>query len=85
MATDDDKLSVDASTAAKSTNLPITCIEGIWNKAKELLQKENAIVLVPGQSSEAKSPIWSLQQRVEVFLATQTVLIGNRLGYVLIL
>ena len=52
--TANDDLSVDASTAAKSTNLPITCVEGIWNKAKELLQKENAIVPAPGQSSEAR-------------------------------
>lgn len=54
MATGDDKLLVDASTAAKSTNLPITCVEGIWKKAKELLQKENAIVPTQGQSLEAR-------------------------------
>ena len=47
-------LSVDANTVAKSTNLPFTCVEGIWTKATELLQKDNAIVPAPGQSSEAR-------------------------------
>ena len=45
---------MDANTVAKSTNLPFTCVEGIWTKATELLQKENAIVPAPGQSSEAR-------------------------------
>ena len=50
----DGKLSMDAETLAKSSNLPIACVEGILNKASELLHKENAIVPAPGQSSEAR-------------------------------
>ena len=50
----DGKLSMDAETVAKSSNLPIPCVEGILNKASELLHKENAIVPAPGQSSEAR-------------------------------
>ena len=47
-------ISVDADSVAKVLNLPSTCIEGIWLKAGELLQKENAIVPAPGQSPEAR-------------------------------
>lgn len=49
-----DDLSVDAATVAKDCNLPLTCVEGIFRKVKELLTKENAIVPAPGQSSEAR-------------------------------
>ena len=49
-----DDLSVDAATVAKDCNLPLTCVEGIFRKAKELLRKENAIVPAPGQSFEAR-------------------------------
>ena len=47
-------LSVDTETIAKSVNLPLTCIEGIVNKASELVLKQDAIVLAPGQSAEAR-------------------------------
>ena len=39
---------------AAGLNVPITCVEGIWNKAVKLLQEENAIVPAPGQSPEAR-------------------------------
>ena len=35
-ASGDDELSVDAATVAKGCNLPLTCVEGIFRKAKEL-------------------------------------------------
>ena len=47
-------LSIDAETVAKSSNLPVTCVEGILQKASKLLQEENAIVPAPGQSPEAR-------------------------------
>ena len=50
----DNELSVDAAAVAKGCSLPLTCVEGIFRKAKELLLKENAIVPAPGQSSEAR-------------------------------
>ena len=43
-------ISVDTNSVAKVLNLPLTRIEGIWLKAAELPQKENAIVPAPGQS-----------------------------------
>ena len=47
-------ISIDVEAAAKELNLPLTCIEGIWRKAGELIQKQNAIVAAPGQSLEAR-------------------------------
>ena len=47
-------ISIEAEAAANTLNLPLTCIEGIWRKAGELLQKQNAIVAAPGQSPEAR-------------------------------
>jgi hypothetical protein len=47
-------LSMDAEAVAKSSNLPVVCVEGILQKASKLLQEENAIVPAPGQSSEAR-------------------------------
>lgn len=43
-ASANDELSVDPATVAKDCNLPLTCVEGIFRKAKELIRKENAIV-----------------------------------------
>lgn len=49
-----DALSVGADVIAETLQLPITCVEGICIKAKELLNAENAIVPAPGQCSEAR-------------------------------
>ena len=42
-------LDVDADGVARSCNLPLSCVDGILTKAKELLQKENSIVPAPGK------------------------------------
>ena len=47
-------LPVEASAVAAASNIPITCVEGIWTKAMKLLQEENGIVPAPGQSPEAR-------------------------------
>ena len=47
-------LSLDVEAAFKIVNIPRTCLEGMWLKAAELLNKEHAIVPAPGQSPEAK-------------------------------
>jgi len=47
-------LSVDVDSAVSAVNIPLTCLEGMWLKAAELLHKEHAIVPAPGQSPEAK-------------------------------
>ena len=46
--------SVEVESAVNAVNLPITCLEGMWTKAPELLSKHHAIVPAPGQSPEAK-------------------------------
>ena len=48
------ELSVDVSTAATLVNIPITCLEGIWIKAKKLMETDGAIVPAPGQLPEAR-------------------------------
>ena len=47
-------LSIDVQSAAKGMNVPLTCMEGIWRKASELLQEKNGMFPAPGQSAEAR-------------------------------
>jgi hypothetical protein len=47
-------LSVDVSTAATLVNIPISCLEGMWIKAKRLMETDGAIAPAPGQPSEAR-------------------------------
>ena len=35
-------LSIDVYTAAVKLNIPLTCLEGIWEKAKQLITTEGA-------------------------------------------
>ena len=37
-----------------STRIPLNCLQGIWNKAAELLKTDNAIVTAPGSDNGAK-------------------------------
>ena len=46
--------SVDVQSAAEGMNVPLTCMEGIWRKAGELLQDPDAMVAAPGQGPEAR-------------------------------
>jgi len=46
--------SVDVLSAAEGMNVPLTCMEGVWRKAGELLQDSDAMVAAPGQSPEAR-------------------------------
>ena len=47
-------LSVDVLSAAQGMTVPLTCREGIWRKASELLRDPSAMAEAPGQSSEAR-------------------------------
>jgi hypothetical protein len=47
-------LSVSVEDGATLTNLRITNLDGIWNKATSLLQQENMIVPAPGNSPKAR-------------------------------
>ena len=46
-------LSVNFMSLA-STRIPLNCLQGIWNKAAELLKTDNAIVTAPGSDNGAK-------------------------------
>ena len=48
------ELSVSVNEAGKGMNIPITCLEGIWRKAAELLRTDSAMVTAPGQCDEAR-------------------------------
>ena len=47
-------LSVDVLSAAQGMTVPLTCMEGIWNKATELLNDPSAMSPAPGQSLESQ-------------------------------
>lgn len=47
-------LSVNVESAAKGLSIPLTCIQGVWKKAAELLHKPNSMVTAPGQCAEAR-------------------------------
>ena len=47
-------LLVDVNTVACHGQIPLTCLEGIWSKAAELLKTDGAIVSAPGVSSGCK-------------------------------
>jgi len=47
-------LSVSVDAVAGSVRVPLNCLEGIWNKAAELLKTDDAIVSAPGVGKEAK-------------------------------
>ncbi len=47
-------LSVPISTFANAVRVPRNCLEGIWNKAAELLKTNDAIVPAPGVGADAK-------------------------------
>lgn len=46
-------LSVNVASAAKGLSIPLTCIQGVWKKAAELLHKPNSMVTAPGWCAEA--------------------------------
>ena len=47
-------LSVSIDALAGSVRIPLNCLEGIWNKAAELLKTDGAIVSAPGVGTGAK-------------------------------
>ena len=47
-------LSVQVDTFACQVRVPRNCLEGIWNKAAELLKTKDAIVKAPGFSDDSK-------------------------------
>ena len=64
-------LPVDAATVSACTNLPLTCVEGMWMKAVKLLQEENAIVPAPGQSAEARMVLSSSSKTPHMVIPTK--------------
>ena len=64
-------LPVDAVTVSACTNLPLTCVEGMWMKAIKLLQEENAVVPAPGQSDEARMVLSSSSKTPHMVVPTK--------------
>ena len=48
------QLTVSVESAAKSLNVPLTCLESIWRKAMELISDSNAIAPAPGQTEGSR-------------------------------
>ena len=46
--------SVSVESASEKVNVPINCLQGIWEKAKKLIDNSNAITPAPGQDPEAR-------------------------------
>ena len=61
-------LPVDAVIVSACTNLPLTCVEGLWVKAVKLLQEENA---APGQSAEARMVLSSSSKTPHMVVPTK--------------
>ena len=47
-------LSVSLDDGAKSVTVPYKCLEGIWHKATQLINTEEAITLAPEHAPEAR-------------------------------
>ncbi len=47
-------LSVDANTFAKGVHVPLTCVEGMFRKAIELLNDSEAVTAAPGSCHESR-------------------------------
>ena len=47
-------LSIDYVAFAETSRVPLTCLQGIWNKPAEILDTEGAIVPAPGCDAGAK-------------------------------
>ena len=47
-------LSVSLESAAEKVNIPLGCLQGIWEKAQKLIRAPNAITTAPGQDPEAR-------------------------------
>ena len=56
-------ISVDVTTLAGTVRTPLTCLEGIWKKAADLLKTKDAIVPAPGVSGNAKYVMSYTRQR----------------------
>jgi len=48
------KLSVAVGSAVGMVNIPLSCLQGIWDKAEQLITSANAITPAPGQEPEAR-------------------------------
>lgn len=77
-------LSVDADTISRSCNLPIACVEGILNKALELMKKEMQLYQLQVIQKQKwfsvlveRFHIWLLLQSRVATAVTTTVLISN--------
>lgn len=45
---------IDVETVAQSVSIPFPVLQGIWQKAEELIDAPNSITSAPGHSTEAR-------------------------------
>ena len=61
-------LSLDVSSVSEGIAVPLPCLQGIWNKATELLNTPRAVTSAPGHPEEAKMVMSSSGQRPHLVL-----------------
>lgn len=64
-------LSVDVDNVASMVTIPLSCLQGIWSKATELLNTPNAIASAPGHPLESKMVLSRSGQRPHLVLPTK--------------
>ena len=61
-------LSVDVESVAESVSIPLSCLQGIWIKATELLNTSRAITSAPGHPEKARTVMSRSGQRPHLVL-----------------
>jgi len=61
-------LSVDVESVAESVSIPLSCLQGIWIKATELLNTSRAITSAPGHPKKARTVMSRSGQRPHLVL-----------------
>ena len=61
-------LSLDVSSVSEGIAVPLPCLQGIWNKATELLNTPRAVTSAPGHPEEAKMVMSSSGQHPHLVL-----------------
>ena len=78
-------LSVSCEDFSKDVIVPLKCLEGIWEKAVQLLNTDGAIVPAPGQKLESRIVLsysgkiltWLVTSKLGTLLVMLTARIGK--------
>jgi len=66
-------LSVDVESVAESVSIPLSCLQDIWIKATELLNKAHAITSAPGHPQKARMVMSRSGQHPTLFYHAKAV------------